>query len=295
MDRFEFESFDGKKISCAEWKTEDPKGVLQISHGMAEHILRYGLLAEFMTKNGYIVVGDDHRAHGETDKDTPGYADGDIFSETVRDMAALSKIYKEKYPELPIILFGHSYGSFLTQSYIEKNPQFISGAIIGGSAYMKDAVVPFCRFLSLFGNRNKPAKLLNTMSIGAYNKKFTDGSFISSIPAECERYNDDKKCGFACSKNFYHYFFKGLMSLYKQSNYKNIDTEKPVLLLAGALDPVGNNLKSMNKLYDFYKNTVGIKTVEKIYYENVRHEYLNDTSREKAFNDILDFCDGICK
>ena len=298
MNKKTFTAFDGKEIHYREWTPSgEAKGILQISHGMAESISRYGKFAEFMADNGYIVIGDDHRAHGETDPGRTGYSDGDIFYDTLKDMDKLGKIYKEQYPALPLVIFGHSYGSFLTQRYIELYGDNVVGAILGGSAYMKNASVPAGIVISALGytfaGPKKIAKLLKKASFDVYNKKFKEGTFISSIKEECEIYNKDPDCNFDLSNAFYKYFFKGLTALYKKDNYKNIDVKKPILIISGREDPVGEFGKSTEKLAEFYKEKVGVEKVELKLYDGVRHEYLNDTSRKDAYKTILDFCNGI--
>ncbi|MBR2385391.1 MAG: alpha/beta hydrolase [Clostridia bacterium] len=295
MTEREFKSFDGKRIYYRLWECDNPKGVVQVVHGMAESSLRYTDFAEFMNKNGYIVVADDHRGHGRTD-DCSGYTKGDMFFDTLKDVAELATIYKNLYPRLPLILLGHSYGSFLTQAFLERYSDKIDGAIIGGSAKMQGFPVVGGSIVAntacLLGRAKKEGKLLADMSFGMYNKKFKEGTFISSIKEECEKYNQTWGCGFILSNNFYRGFFKGLKTLYKKKNYKKIDADKPLLLIAGSQDPVGDMAKSVKKLYNFYTETVGVKEVELVLYDGVRHEYFNDTSKERAFEKVLDFCDG---
>ena len=296
MTEREFKSFDGKKIFYRLWECEHPKGVVQVVHGMAESSLRYVDFAEFMNKNGYIVIADDHRGHGKTD-DCSGYTKGDMFFDTLKDVAELSSIYKNLYPNIPLILLGHSYGSFLTQAFLEYYGDRIDGAVIGGSAKMQGFQVVggslVANMACLFGRAKKEGKLLANMSFGMYNKKFSEGTFISSLVEECEKYNNTWGCGFVLSNNFYRGFFKGLKTLYKKKNYVKIDTNKPLLLISGSNDPVGNMGKSVKDLYNFYADTVGVKEVDCVLYEGVRHEYFNDTSKQKAFDAVLDFCNGL--
>ena len=292
-----FTAYDGKRIAYREWQAENPKGMLQISHGMAESISRYNGLAEYMSANGFIVFGDDHRGHGETDPGRTGYSDGDMYNDTVEDIATLARIYKEKYPDLPLVLFGHSYGSFLTQAYMEKHADLADGFIVGGSAYMNDITVVVGRIISkincFFGGKKKPAKFLAKMSFGMYNKKLKEGTFISSIPEECERYEKDPDCNFVLSYNFYKYFFKGLPKNYSKKNAAKIDADKPVLLISGKDDPVGGMGKLVDKLEKFYTEKVGVKEVKKVLYDGVRHEYLNDTSKDAARAEILAFVSSV--
>lgn len=294
MEKKTFIAFDGKEIHYREWLPENPKGMLQISHGMGEGLTRYEGFAEFMCENGYLVFGDDHRGHGATDPDRKGYTDGDMFNDTLKDVATLSEMYKEKYPNLKLVLFGHSYGSFITQSYIEQYNKNADAFIVGGSAYMKNFSVTSGRIVAklncFFGKKKKPAKLIQKLSFDAYNKQYKDGtSFISSIPDECVKYALCPDCNFMVSNAFYKSFFSALPKLYKIKNAKKIDVNKPILLISGKDDPVGSCGKSVERLYSFYKNEVGVRNVEKIIYDNVRHEYLNDISKEQARTAILEY------
>lgn len=294
MEKKTFISFDGKEIHYREWLPDNPIGMVQISHGMGEGLSRYDEFAEFMCKNGYLVFGDDHRGHGDTDPDRKGYADGDMFNDTLKDVAILSEFYKEKYPELKLVLFGHSYGSFITQSYIERFNKNADAFILGGSAYMKNLGITAGRVVAkincFFGKKKKPAKFIQKLSFDAYNKKYKDGTiFISSIKKECEKYVNCQECNFMVSNAFYKSFFSALPKLYVKKNYSEIDVNKPILIISGKDDPVGSYGKAVEKLYSFYKDKVKVKDVEKIIYDNVRHEYLNDISKEQARKDILDY------
>lgn len=289
MIRSEFIAKDGKKISYIEWyRVENPVAVIQISHGMAEHAMRYDLFAKEMNKRGFIVVAEDHRAHGYTDKQTPGYSDGDIWENTLSDLTVLADKLKEKY-NLPLFIFGHSYGSFLTQSFIRRY-NGLSGAVIGGSNYLAGASVALGKTVARMGMKfkgeQKPCEFVKKLTFDAYNKKYADGTtFISSLISECKRYEADENCNFVCSNNFYYSFFGGAQKLYKQGGRSLKDF--PILLVAGDGDPVGNMGKGVIKLENWYKKQGAC--VKSILYKGVRHEYLNDTSREQVINDIADF------
>ena len=298
MRREDFLASDGKTLKLAVWdEVKEPKGIVQIAHGMAEHIGRYDAFARYLNENGFIVAGDDHRAHGLTAPNALGKCgDYDLFERTVEDEREITIFLKRTY-SLPVILFGHSYGSFLTQAFLEYYGDRIDGAVIGGSAKMQGFQVVggslVANMACLFGRAKKEGKLLANMSFGMYNKKFSEGTFISSLVEECEKYNNTWGCGFVLSNNFYRGFFKGLKTLYKKKNYVKIDTNKPLLLISGSNDPVGNMGKSVKDLYNFYADTIGVKEVDCVLYEGVRHEYFNDTSKQKAFDAVLDFCNGL--
>ncbi len=288
-----FVSYDGKKVGYREWRPENPVGLVQIAHGMAESTVRYDDFAEYLKGRGFLVFGDDHRGHGLTDPGKTGYCEGEMFEDTLKDMATLTKIYKEEYPDLPFFIFGHSYGSFLTQAYIERYPDNACGAVLCGSAYLHNASSFFANVVAsvncLFGKKNRPAKLIEKLSFGIYNKKCAEGTFISSILEECDKYAECPDCNFTLSYAFYKSFFGNLSKNYKKKYYKNVNTDMPLLIIAGKDDPVGGYGKLIDKLYDFYKHKVGVEKVEKVLYPGVRHELLNDTSREDAYKKIGDF------
>lgn len=203
-------SWDSKKIIIHEWlNVKKPKGIVQIIHGMVEHGARYDRFAKFLNSKGYLVVADDHRGHGNTDKTTLGYCDGDMFADTVKDEGFITDYYKQKYPNLKYFVFGFSYGSFLTQSYIGKYGDKIDGVVIGGSNYKKDFQVYLGSFVCLFNNKKKPAKLIEKLSFGAYAKNFDEGEWLSVDKDNNTRYHADPYCKFICSYRFYADFFRG--------------------------------------------------------------------------------------
>ncbi len=298
MKKLDFSGHDGKKITYREWLTESPKGLVQIVHGMAESSDRYSAFAEYLASRGFIVFADDHRGHGETDPDRRGYSDGDMWNDTLEDLWRLNSAYREKYPDLPCVVFGHSYGSFLTQRFIELHGDVLDGAVIGGSAYLGGAAVTVGRWVAklncLFGGKDKPAKFIKAVTFDAYNKKYKDGTtFISQIPEECDKYADAWDCNFTLSNAFYKSFFSGVPQNYKAKNYSRIPKDLPILLVAGDGDPVGGYGKLVDKLYRFYKIKVGLRFVEKIIYPDVRHEYLNDTVRDEVRGEIAAFAEAV--
>lgn len=296
MNRLTFQAFDGKQISYVEWSVDEPKAVVLIAHGMCEHIMRYERIAESLNNAGYLAVGDDHRGHGSTDEETFGYSDGDMYHDTLKDMAMLCKIYKEKYPDLKIILFSHSYGSFLSQRFIEEYNEYLDGVILGGSANMKGALPVLGGIVASIGctfkGKNKPARLLHNMTFETYKKQLGLDSFISTIESEAKRYEDDDRCGFVCSYNFYRCFFKGLREIYKKKNLAKLNKNMPMLIISGANDPVGGYSKLTAKLYYLYKEQ-GVKDVTLKLYDGVLHEFLNDVSKDESTRDIIEFCDKV--
>lgn len=272
-----FESFDGKKIYVHEWlDVAAPKGVVQIVHGMTEHAARYDAFARFLNEHGYLVVADDHRGHGVTDRDSLGYCAGDMFEDTVRDAGALTAHYQAQYKGLPYFVFGFSYGSFLTQRYLACFGEQLTGVVIAGSSYKKDFEVYLGSFVAALQPKKKGAKLVEKLSFQAYAKKFEDREWLSNDAESNARAHADPLCNFLCSYRFYADFFRGLRGLYTKSYIAALPKALPVLLLAGAQDPVGNMGKGMRKLERFYREKAGMQDVTLKLFEGSRHEFLNE-------------------
>ncbi len=286
-----FKSFDGKEIFVREWtQVQEPKAVVQIVHGMTEHSERYDTFARFLNERGYIVVADDHRGHGYTDRDTLGYCKGDMFFDTVKDEAALTDFYQKTFPGLKYFVFGFSYGSFLTQRYISDYGDKVDGAILGGSNYKKDFEVYLGSFVSHLKGEKRPAKLIEKLSFGAYSKKFEDGQWLSNDGENNERYAKDPLSGFTCSNRFYRDFFRGLKSLYTKSYTARLPKDLPLLLVSGEKDPVGDMGEGVKKLYTFYTEKAGMENVSIVLFENGRHEFLNEReNRETKWGTVLNF------
>ncbi len=288
---------DGTLLQCYLWDdVTDAKGVVQISHGMAEHASRYDNFAKFLNANGYIVFADDHRAHGETSKSASqkgvkGYHPGDIYNDTVADEVYITSYLKQQYG-LPVVYLGHSYGSMVGQRYIEECAEH-TGAILCGSAMMKGALLNVGVCVSgmqyaLLGGE-KTGKMLDALTFGSYNKPFkAEGEFgwLSRDREQVQKYLDDEECGYVMSIAFFKYFLSGLKKAYKKENLAKIDLKKPIGIFSGDQDPVGGNGKLVKKLYEQYK-ALGVEDVTLKLYEGGRHEILNETNNQDVYADFL--------
>ena len=285
---------DGKELSVVFWDSVPaPVAVVQILHGMSEHVERYDDFAKELNKAGFIVFGADHRAHGYTDKDRLGLVgDTNLFEDTVSDAIELTAYAKVKY-RLPVIIFGHSYGSFLLQRYLSYTSSNISGAILCGSACMEGAIVGVSSFLTR--NKNKPkkrdksGKFFASMTFGKYDKSYKNegkNAWLSSDREQVEKYNNDELCGFTCSQGFYHYFFRGLKAIQKSPHTK-LRKDLPLLIISGDDDKVGGNGKLVVKLEQKYRN-LGLNPKLKLY-SKARHEILNEINKNEVYQDVINF------
>lgn len=266
------------------------KGVVQIVHGMQESMATYFEFAKILNENGYYAVGTDLRAHGKTAKtlDEIGTCHEDMFCNNVKDQIMLSlKIKKEC--SLPLYLFAHSYGSFLGQRIIQKTDIF-DKVILSGSAYMKKPLISFGHIVAslfcAFGGAHKKAKLIEAMSFKNYQKQFKEGSWITSDEVKAKEFYDNKFNALPFENAFYKDMFKNQLKLYKKEDMKKIGNS-PLFLISGELDPIGENTKSIKKLYNTYKN-YNVNVDLKLYPE-CRHGLVQEKNREQVIRDILDF------
>lgn len=297
MKEITFNGYNDYPLNLCIWEdVENPIGVVQIIHGMAEHAKRYNRFAEFLNKNGYIAVADDHRGHGKTNGTNDGRVpEGDCFRDTVNDEILITDYIKEKYA-LPVFIFGHSYGSFITQSYIQKASELVKAVIISGSAKQDTVASVMGRHLAniqlkLYG-KDKSAVLIDKLAFGTFDKPFRNekrkNAWITSDKEEWQKYADDEMCGQVMSVGFFQSFFKGLKSLYTEEGLSCIRKDLPILIVSGDKDPVGGNSKLVKNLYEMYAecalNDISLKL-----YKGGRHEILNETNRDEVMEDLLEF------
>ena len=295
---------DGASVAVYIWLPEQaPKAVLHIVHGMAEHALRYDAFAQAACKSGFAVVASDHRGHGKTGAKSGlmGYlADGDGFGRVVEDQKEINTEIQKRYPASPVIIVGHSFGSFVTQEYIERYGATVKAAVLIGSAGPNPSVslaLLLANLNGVFKGRKSAARFMNALVFGSYNSRVknprTAFDWLSRDEQEVKKYIDDEYCGFVCTAGFFQDFMRGLKRLHTQEALKGIPADLPILITAGSEDPVSNGGKTLKTLYRIYRE-IGIREVTLKLYDNARHEILNETNKEEVKADILGWIAAIC-
>ncbi|MDE6275839.1 MAG: alpha/beta hydrolase [Clostridia bacterium] len=305
MEKIEktIKGFDDYQVVMSIWEPDQaPKGIVQIFHGMVEHIDRYEEFAHYLNAKGYIVAGDDHRGHGRTaGVDFLGKVPfGHTYFDTIDDEKVITSYLKERYGDLPLFVFAHSYGSFLGQGYIQQNSKNIDGCILSGSANMSGIEPKIGRFVANIQHKlhgkDKTAEFIKNMTFGAYEKPFKKekrvNAWLNRDAAACEKYNADKFCNYTMSVGFYKNFFDGLCRIYEPERLAEIDKKLPILIVAGDKDPVGKMGKLVSKLYDMYTQ-LGIDDVKIKLYEDARHEIINELNKDEVFADIAGWLDNL--
>jgi len=297
---------DGKAIYVRVWQPEKaPKAVLLIAHGMAEHGARYERFAASLTADGYVVYCPDDRGHGKTianDSETGYFTDKGKggFRRIIDDDKEIADEAAKAYPGLPLFLFGHSMGSFVSQGFIALYGSMLSGCVLSGTAGpMPKAVLSAGRAIAgigcFFKGRHAKAKLCNKISFGSYNNAFkptrTEFDWLSRDKAEVDKYVADPLCGFVCTNGFFSDFMGGLAFIHRPEVMAAIPKNLPVFMVSGSMDPVGAASGSVDQLAKMYRD-LGIACVDKKLYEGAHHEILNETNRDEVTKDIIGWLDS---
>ena len=303
-ESFYFDSqYDGKKIHAVCYKPEcEPCAILQIAHGMVEYIERYENFANFLCENGFMVVGNDHRGHGDSvtsDSDYGYFAEKDGNRAVLNDVHTLTSIVKKDYPQTPYFLLGHSMGSFYARQYLCEFGDELNGAIIMGTGCQPQMLVSLGKkltsLIAVFKGWHHRSNFVNNMAFGSYNKKFeparTSKDWLTKDNDIVDKYINEKRCSFIFTLNAYHGMFTGIERLYDKSLLNKMPKDLPVFFVAGEDDPVGDFSVGVKKVIGHFKD-VGMKNVQEKIYANDRHEILNETDREVVYADILNWLES---
>ena len=296
---FYFNSSTGKNKIHARMCVPDaePRAIVQIIHGIAEYIDRYDEFMSFLADNGIIAVGTDHLGHGksiESEEQTGFFAYDNGWDYVVRDEEVLRLAMHENYPELPIIVFGHSMGSFMTRTLLIRYPDAFNAAIISGTGNQGAALVNGGLFMGNLVTGLKGAhhysKFLNNLAFGSYNKIYdnpkTEYDWLSRDEANVQKYIDDPLCGFIPSCSLFRDMMTGVKFSTNKKNLTAMNKDMPVYFMSGDMDPVGECGKGVQKAYNNFLEA-GMKDVSIKLYPGGRHEMLNEINKDEVYTDIL--------
>ena len=265
-EEFWFDGADGAKVFCYRWL---PKGavraVLQVSHGMGEHALRYKEPLQPLVDAGIAIYANDHRGHGKTSPDTLGDFGPGGFKALVDDMAALSRLIRKEQPGKKLFLMGHSMGSFAAQIYVVEHSDLIDGFILSGSAALDKLQAPR-------GGLSE---------IGGVDKPRTPFDWLSRDDKEVDKYIADPLCGFTVNDAGRASMFSAGAAAIDPAKLKNIRPDLPMYVFAGDKDPINANLTRLTPLVDRYRDA-GVREITTDYYKDGRHEMLNETNRAEV-------------
>jgi len=300
---FTFRTVDGASLYVRGWQVDQPKAIVQVLHGMAEHGTRYERFAQALATAGYSTYAHDHRGHGQSIAEgmPRGHmADSDGWNRIVEDAHGINREIAKRHPGVPIIVLGHSMGSFVLQQLLFEHPADMIAASLSASNGKPPPIATLGKVVAKIervrvGKRN-PSPILRRLTFGEYNKAFapnrTEFDWLSRDPEEVDKYVADPLCGFAVSTQVWIDMLQALDRIAKPSNVAKVPKDKPLYLFAGDRDPVGDFGKGMKRLHDAYKRAAIFDVRLKLYPDG-RHEMLNETNRQEVTEDFIAWCDEI--
>lgn len=303
MEKIVLKDYQENPIHVYIYKPEgEIKGVVQLIHGASEHFARYGLFAEFLTKNGYLVIGCDFLGHGLSTEtlDYVHFADknGDILA--YESVVLVKEYIEENYKEKDVFVIGHSMGSFLARKLVLDFPDFYKKAIFSGTNYTPKMLIFvgsfLIKFIRLFKGPKYVSKLIQNMAIDSNPNKMRKDGIITGINEEWltrdveiqQYYHNSKMCGqpFTIQANLDLFQWVGAVSDKKNLNQGNKET--PIYLMSGAKDPLSNYGEQIHQLYKVMQD-LGYQNVQMKLYPECRHEILNELLKDEVYNDMLNF------
>lgn len=297
MKSFTYEAGDGLGVHCyrVPAATKTPRGLIHIAHGMGEHAARYEWAMTQLAAAGYHVTANDHRGHGQTAETLGDFGDNGV-NRTLEDIKGIIESESSQYPELPVVLFGHSMGSMLSQMFVERYGNLLDALVLSGTpgaahpfqAWLIHTIARFERWR--LGDKATSA-LLQTLLFGGSNKDFDDEpdatgfEWLSRDAGQVKLYVDDPMCGFVpCPQSLCDLFSEERLA-WRGENLIRIPTSLPVYLFSGDADPVHNKLKNIMRLLAHYRGQ-GLNVTTR-FYAGGRHEMLNEINREEVVGDIV--------
>lgn len=298
-----YQSADGvSTVHACVWEPTEcaPRGVIQLAHGMCEYAERYDAWARRFAAAGFVFCGNDHLGHGKTAPDEAhlGYtAKRNGASYLVEDVHTLTVLMKKAYPALPVVLYGHSMGSFVARLYLTRYGEELAGALISGTAGAGGparVARTLAHVIAAFRGDMHRSKLLTDLAFGSYNNKFGKGDSAAWLTRESDvraAYRGDVFCSFRFTLAGYDTLFSLLAEVSRKKWANGVPKSLPVLLFSGDMDPVGNYGRGVREVYERMQRA-GCNVRMKLYPDG-RHEMHKETNRDEVFADLLNYLEEI--
>ena len=281
------------------------RGVVQLSHGMVDHVGRYEDLASYLTARGYVLAGNDHLGHGGSvscDDDFGFFADRGGVDLLLRDLHAMNRILREKFPGIKPVIMGHSLGSFLSRLYANKYPHTVSGHIIHGTGGPMGIILPLgkalVKFITLFRGKRYRSPFVKSVAFAGYNSKFPkeegNNAWLTRDIARVSDRDTDKRTSFTFTLSAYYDLFCAVGRSNSKKWFAEYPQELPTLIMSGDMDPVGAYGEGPKYVYK-HLLVRGVADLKLKMYDGARHELFNESNREDVFADIAAWLGGIFK
>lgn len=296
------------------WRPENPqhtKLLIHINHGMAEHSARYASFARACSERGIAVIAQDHPGHGKSisEPDTLGHvADKNFWKVLLKGLQATQNLSQQLFSDIPLVLFGHSMGSFATLNYLEQdfftetlqktNPQ-LAGVILSGSTqnpwYLDKSLQILARLERWRQGAKGQSRLINQLTFKGFNRRFsptrTDADWLSRDAAAVDAYVQDPLCGKQVSNQTWQDFAGGLLQIFNRRNLKKLPVHVPFLLISGDQDPLSDQ-GGLHRLEQSLTNA-GLQHLSLKTFPHGRHELLNEINHSEVEDFIFDWLEAI--
>ena len=296
MEKLSFINKAGEEVNYLKFEVKNAKCSVVIAHGMAEHPYRYAHLASMFNERGINVYAIFHIGHGECASKLAHMDKGD-FDRCISNVSQLVDLARNENQH-KVFLLGHSMGSFMSQIYIYRYKN-IDGVILSGStassAFLKVGAFVSNVIYAFSKDKAKPSKFLDNIAFGSYGKAIKDSKtkfdWLTNDEKIVQEYIEDPYCGWVGSVGFFNNLTNAMAQMGKKKNIKNIDKNLPILIVGGKCDPVSNFEKGLIALNKQYQS-LGIKDITFIMYDNFRHEIYNEIGKEIPIEDSISFIES---
>lgn len=288
--------FDGLRLDVEEVVPDRIRGIVQISHGMAEHKERYEEFMKFLAEHDYMAVIHDHRGHGNSVNDLVelGYFYTEDIQGIIEDLHQVTRWIKEQYPGLPIYLFSHSMGTLVARNYMKKYDSNIQKLILCGpptkNAGAASALLMAKASRTMKGGMYRNQYIHNLAFKGYDRDEKTANNWLSTDTEKVEAYNNNPLCGYVFTNNGFINLFQLMQEAFSTKGWEKNNLTLPILMIAGEEDPVIQNREKFEQLEQFLKG-IGYSDIKSKLYPGMRHELLNERNKEQVYQEILAFID----
>ena len=282
QEEFGYESAGGVAISGIRWSPEDrPRAIVQILHGLGEHVRRYDRLARTLCARGFVVYAHDHRGHGASR--IPGRELGDLgpdgWGHLVDDIGRTGELARREHPGLPLVVVGHSLGSFALQQYLLTRSDTVDVAVLSGTS-----------LVDLMGLDGDPAERRRDF-LAAFPDRRTDADWLTRDPAEVDAYLADPWCGFGMDPASHREMLVRAQALADPAQVAGMRPDLPVYLTVGSADPGNGGGSFVRELVRRYREA-GLTEVDLVVWPGARHEVFNEVNRDEIVAHLREWLDA---
>ncbi len=290
---------DGQDVPLCQWlPATTARGVVLVSHGMSEYAARYDRFALALNAAGYAVYAHDHRGHGAQaaqEGRLGWFAEEEGWDRVVADLHTVRCHAEAAHPGLPLVVLGHSMGSFIVRAYFLRHGEGLAGLVLSSTGYRQRWLAAILRKLAAWDGRRRgwqqASPFMAKLVFGSFNLAFmptrTRMDWLSRDSTEVDAYIADPLCGGDPAPGLWHDLFGGIIAMEAgEAAGQGLPKDCPVYLLAGSRDPVSQGKLALGQLARRYR-AAGLRDVETRVYPGGRHEMLNESNRDQVMADLL--------